>query len=254
VLFGLVAGLDQSILSPIAVLYSNLICAITLGFVAAIEPAEEGIMEMLPRRIGKRLIGRYLLLRILLGTFTLTCLTVGSAFWLKSFNPSGSDLCNLADRNLNGCQGHKYYFEDIRAIAFNVLDFGAIGITLSARFAYNSSIHPRVFYGNKYVWYSVLIVAVLQVAITHIPGLNSTVMQMRGMDGNGWGITFLFMFITFFVMEIEKGVRRMLRAKGSDTDDNEYGVFDNQAEANASTHGKLLPTGASKLNLVSLEK
>jgi len=254
VLFGLVAGLDQSILSPIAVLYSNLICAITLGFVAAIEPAEEGIMEMLPRRIGKRLIGRYLLLRILLGTFTLTCLTVGSAFWLKSFNPSGSDLCNLADRNLNGCQGHKYYFEDIRAIAFNVLDFGAIGITLSARFAYNSSIHPRVFYGNKYVWYSVLIVAVLQVAITHIPGLNSTVMQMRGMDGNGWGITFLFMFITFFVMEIEKGVRRMLRAKGSDTDDNEYGVFDNQAEANASTHGKLLPPGASKLNLVALEK
>merc|ERR1719491_75946 len=254
VLFGLLFGLRESPLSPIQVLYSNLICAITLGFVCAIEPAEQGIMDMAPRRIGKRLIGRYLLLRILLGTATLTCLTVGSAFWLKSFNPSGADLCDYKDRALPECLGHDYYFEDIRAIAFNVLDFGAIGITLSARFAYNSSIHPRVFYGNKYVWYSVLIVAVLQVAITHIPGLNDTVMQMRGMDGTGWGITFLFMFITFFVMEIEKGVRRMLRAKGSDTDDNEYGVFDNQAEANASTHGKLLPPGASKLNLVSLEK
>jgi len=254
VLFGLAAGLNQSPLSPIQVLYSNLICAVTLGFVSAIEPAEEGIMDMAPRRIGKRLIGRYLLLRILLGTATLTCLTVGSAFWLKSFNPSGEDLCDYDDRNESQCFDHKYYIEDIRAISFNVLDFGAIGITLSARFAYNSSIHPRVFFGNKYCWYSVLIVSVLQVAITHIPGLNTTVFQMRGMDGNGWGITFLMMFLTFFVMEIEKGARRMLRAKGSDTDDKEYGMFDNEAEANASVHGKLLPPGASSLNLVALEK
>merc|ERR1712086_1209162 len=89
VLFGLLFGLKQSPLSPIQVLYSNLICAITLGFVSAIEPAEDGIMEMSPRRIGKRLIGRYLLLRILIATFTLTSLVVGSTFWLKSFNPAG---------------------------------------------------------------------------------------------------------------------------------------------------------------------
>merc|ERR1740124_1540310 len=119
VLFGLACGLNQSPLSPIQVLYSNLICAVTLGFVSAIEPAEDGIMDMPPRRIGKRLIGRYLFLRILLGTFTLTALTVVSTFWLKSHNADD-----------------KYYLEDIRAIAFNVLDFGAIGITLSARFAY----------------------------------------------------------------------------------------------------------------------
>merc|ERR1739844_100123 len=89
VLFGLAFGLQQSPLSPIQVLYSNLICAITLGFVAAIEPAEEGIMTLPPRRIGKRLIGRYLLLRILLATFTLTCLVVASAFWLKTNNEGG---------------------------------------------------------------------------------------------------------------------------------------------------------------------
>lgn len=33
VLFGLLLGLDQSPLSSIQVLYSNLICAVTLGFV-----------------------------------------------------------------------------------------------------------------------------------------------------------------------------------------------------------------------------
>merc|ERR1739844_477535 len=97
VLFGLACGLEKSPLSPIQVLYSNLICAITLGFVTAIEPAEDGIMKLPPRRVGKRLIGRYLLLRILIGTFTLTSLVVASAFWLKSLNPEGQ-LYSIAEK------------------------------------------------------------------------------------------------------------------------------------------------------------
>lgn len=254
VLFGLACGLKQSPLSPIQVLYSNLICAITLGFVSAIEPAEKGIMEMEPRRIGKRLIGRYLFLRILLGTFTLTALTVSAAFWLKGQNPVSRPLCSIDDEDLDECAGDLYFLEDIRAISFNVLDFGAIAITLSARFAYNSAIHPRLFSGNKYCWYSVGIVALLQVALTHIPGVNSVVFQMKAMDGLGWGITFLMMVIVFLVMESEKWVRRILRAKGSDTDDQEYGVFDNTEEATAEPTGKLLPPGASSLNLVAMEK
>merc|ERR1712071_95258 len=161
VLFGLLFGLKQSPLSPIQVLYSNLICAITLGFVSAIEPAEDGIMDMAPRRLGKRLIGRYLLLRILLGTFTLTGLVVGGAFWLKGYNTDGI-LPQYAKRDEFFAENPqytvddvKYYMEHIRAVSFNILDFGAIGVTLSARFAYLSSIHPRVFRGNKYAWYSV---------------------------------------------------------------------------------------------------
>jgi magnesium-transporting ATPase (P-type) len=43
VLFGLLFGLRQSPLTPIQVLYSNLVCAITLGFVCAVEPAEDGM-------------------------------------------------------------------------------------------------------------------------------------------------------------------------------------------------------------------
>mmetsp|Transcript_9651 Transcript_9651/g.21463 ORF Transcript_9651/g.21463 Transcript_9651/m.21463 type:complete len:1112 (-) Transcript_9651:52-3387(-) len=257
VLFGLAIGLEQSPLSPIQVLYSNLICAITLGFVTAIEPAEKGIMKLPPRRIGKRLIGRYLLLRILLGTFTLTFLVVGSCFWLLSYNtatPSKAAEMYIYDPKCEaGCHYNltyngpgkicqtsedkdwdaipasaggviEYCLADLRAIAFNVLDFGAIAITLSARFAYNSSISPRIFKGNKYCWYSVFIVAVLQVFITYVPGVNDIIFLMSrdGMDGTQWGITFLFMFIVFFVMETEKALRRHLKYKGADTDDAEF--------------------------------
>jgi magnesium-transporting ATPase (P-type) len=72
VLFGFAFGLQELPLTAIQVLYSNLICAVTLGFACAVEPAEDGIMNLPPRRVGKRLIGRYLLLRIILGTAVLT--------------------------------------------------------------------------------------------------------------------------------------------------------------------------------------
>ena len=252
VLFGLAFGLKQSPLSPIQVLYSNLICAITLGFVSAIEPAEDGIMSLPPRRIGKRLIGRYLLFRILIGTITLTFLVVASAFMLKHLNGT-SDIWSATDKSIFG--ELSYYLEDIRSIAFNVLDFGAISITLSARFSYHTSIHPRVFKGNKYCWHSVMIVVVLQVLITYTPGLNNVIFLMSrdGMDGTQWGITILFMIIVFLVMETEKSIRRHLKWKGVDTDDVTYGVFDNPSEGEP-LEGKLLPDGASSLSLVALEK
>jgi len=253
VLFGLLCGLDKSPLSPIQVLYSNLICAITLGFVLAIEPSEEGIMNLPPRSTGKRLIGRFLLLRILIGTFTLTMLVVASAFWLRSYNDDGCDFYDEDDDNSENSAGPscKYDLMDIRACAFNVLDFGAIGVTLSARFAYNSSIHTRIFKNNKYCWYSIFIVAALQVFITYCPGLNESGFQMKAMDGRQWGITFLFMLVVFFVMELEKAIRRSLKSTGSDTDDIQPSSFD--APPSDANEGKpLLPKGASRLNLVSM--
>jgi magnesium-transporting ATPase (P-type) len=274
-----------------------LICAITLGFVAAIEPPEDGIMDLPPRRIGKRLIGRYLLLRILMATFTLTCLVVASAFWLKRYNDGGhlfskedskdpnsvfdSATCNenfpggvdtyfslndfkdvvngasLDDLyDVYGCERMelKYYLEHIRAVSFNVLDFGAISITLSARFTYLSSIHPRIFRGNIYAWYSVVIVVVLQIILTHVPGLNSVVFQMLPMDGRSWGIVIFFMIVVFIVMESEKLLRSYLKFKGVDTDDRQYGAFDNPTEGEKEKDAGLLPKGASKLNLATLEK
>lgn len=233
ILFGLAFGLKNSLISPIQVLYSNLICAITLGFVSAIEPAEDGIMKLPPRRIGKRLIGRYLLLRILLATFALTFLVVGSAFIVESQNDC-EELIFEVDANENNTFEEtgecKYYYEDIRAMTFNVLDFGAIAITLSARFTYLSSFHPRVFHGNKYVWISIAIVGLLQVFITYTPGLNKVIFQMHSMEGWMWGVVFGFAFALFVIMEVEKAIRSFLKFRGEDTDDREYGVFDDPNE------------------------
>jgi magnesium-transporting ATPase (P-type) len=228
VLFGLACGLQDSPLTAIQVLYSNLICAVTLGFVCAVEPAEDGIMAIPPRRVGKRLIGRYLFLRICLGTAFLTAAVVGASFISLDLGYSAAAQ---------------------RASAFNTLNFGAISITCSARFTYNSSIHPRLFRGNNILIYSIIIVIVLQVFTTYTPGLNSVIFSMEGMNGTQWAVVIGFAVIVFLVMEAEKGLRRYFRAQGKDTGDAEVSAFDAKVKPAPPAGFRLLPKGASKLGV-----
>jgi magnesium-transporting ATPase (P-type) len=233
VLFGIICGLEQSPLTPIQVLYCNLICAVTLGFVAAVEPAEDGIMTKPPRRVGKRLIGRFLLLRIAIGTIALVTSTVGSVFWLKS----------LGD----------YTQDDFHSQALNTLSFGAVAITISARFAYNSAFHQRSLSGNPLAWYSYAIMTLLQVFITYTPGVNEIIFEMAPMDGMQWGIVAVFMVAVLIIMETEKSVRRYLSSLGEDTDDMNYDArFDATPDAhNAANQGPLPKT---HLNLIESKR
>jgi len=205
VLVGLALGMPEAPLTPIQVLYSNLICAVTLGFVCAVEPAEDGIMDNPPRRVGKRLIGRYLGLRIMMATLFLTGFVVGSVFWALHLEKTMAQA---------------------RSQAMAVLNFGAISVTLSARFTYNSSLHPRILFGNKFCWISIVIVIALQFFITYTPGLNKAVFGMEAMDLDQWGIVCIFMAAQLAIMEIEKAIRRILKSKNFDTDDRNLSVID----------------------------
>ena len=161
---------------------------------------------------------------------------------MRQFKSRRMSLLGTADQNS----------VKIRAVAFNTLDFGAMSVMMSARFAYNSAFHPRVFRGNPAALASCAIVTVLQLCLTYIPGLNSFVFSMKGMDGVGWGLVIASMVIVFAVMEIEKAIRRNLKAKGADTDDREQGYFDEQVQPKDNEAMKM-PKGASKLNLMEIE-
>jgi len=237
------ASNDKVILTAIQVLYCNLICAVTLGFVAAVEPAEAGIMDVPPRRVGKRLIGRFLFLRIALGTILLVFVTVGASFWAEDIlgkQPYG--LENTDPDSINR----------VHSQASNTLTFGACFVTLSARFSLQSSIHPRVFMGNQFVLISILVVTVLQVFITYTPWVNTYVFAMAPMYAFQWGLVLLGGIIVFLGLELEKAFRRYLKARNYDTEDAEYGMFDSTPpEPNQDI---TLPKGASHLKLTEIKK
>lgn len=50
------------------------------------------------------------------------------------------------------------------------------------------------------------------------------------MDGFQWFIVILFMIVTFVVMEAEKALRNYLTTLKYDTEDKEYGFFDETPE------------------------
>jgi magnesium-transporting ATPase (P-type) len=263
VLVGLLARLPNTPITTIQILYSNFICAVTLGFVCAIEPAESGIMNMPPRRVGKRLIGRYLLLRIVMATIMLTGCVVASALIVD--HAKHYDYLNICaegyESNGKFCYddtGKRFYSDDrlkmMRSVAFNTLDFGAMSVMMSARFTYLSSIHPRVFKSNQAAVASCAIVTVLQLLLTYTPGLNSFVFSMKGMDGFAWIIVIGFMLVVFLFMETEKAVRRRLKAKGVDTDDRIESFLDELQDTEDEEFNMSLPKGASRLNLQELRR
>lgn len=229
VLFGILFGLTQSPLSSIQVLYCNLICAVTLCFVTAIEPAEEGIMDHPPRRVGKRLVGRYLLLRIFLGTLVLVSGSVGSVFWAYSL-------------------GHDLY--GARSQALNTLSFGAVALTASARFERKSAFHSRSFHGNSLAWWAYAIMTVCQVFITYTPGLNTIVFSQSGLDGMQWVIVIIVMVGVFIVMEAEKALRNYLADLKYDTEDRGVQPFDVEVEPDRTP----LPASASRFGRNELPK
>jgi magnesium-transporting ATPase (P-type) len=211
VLFGIACGLGYTPLSSIQVLYSNLITACTLGFVAAVEPEEEGIMDQPPRRVGKRLIGRFLLLRIVIATFALLAALLGASFWTR-----------------NAMGGGEAVMPYVRASALNALNLGAIATTASARFTRKSAFHVRSFYGNPFAQYSYAIIIVLQFFVTYVPGVNSIIFSQTGMAPWQWGLTILLAVGVFVTMEVEKCVRNYLTALKYDTDDLELDDYFDQ--------------------------
>ena len=201
-------------------------------------------MTMPPRKVDKRMIGRFLFLRIALGTVVLVLCTVGSVFWARDLYLKDNEV------------GSEVYENEIlplmRSQASNTLTFGACSITMSARFSYQNAFSTRSLYGNKFAWYSLLIVTVLQFAITYIPGLSTTVLSMGPMYAEQWGIVALLSFAVFVVMELEKALRRYLKSQQVDVGDSEYGIFD--GEIPEPEQDVSLPKGGSHLQLMELSK
>jgi magnesium-transporting ATPase (P-type) len=261
VLFGLVFGMPYSPLTPIQVLYCNLICAVTLGFVLAVEPPEEGIMKQAPRRVGKRLIGRYMLFRIAYASLVLIATTIGAVFWVRAW---GWDADYTVD-NLPPAYGTpqaqcNYWYAPgafccpfpvlkitggntvcpnndgrnlVRSQASNTLTLSAIAVMLSARFAYNTAFSARILTGNPFAWYSALVVTVLQLCITYIPGLNTVVFEMGPMVAAQWGLCALFFTVTLLCLEAEKMLVQHFKNKTWDTDDEKDQLFVAEEDASA---------------------
>jgi magnesium-transporting ATPase (P-type) len=188
IIAALVIGMALPV-TPIQILWVNLITAVTLGLALAFEPTEERTMRRAPRRRDEPLLGAELVWHIVFvaGLFAVGVLGV---------------FVHAVDRG--------YTEELARTIALNTLVVMEIFHLFFVRNFYGTSLTWKALRGTGPVWTTVVVITVAQFAITYVPVLQRifgthAVPFLDGLLVVGAGV------VLFAILEIEKQVRLRLR-------------------------------------------
>ena len=192
IILALLFGLSLPV-TPIQILWINLITAVTLGIALAFEPTEEGTMHRPPRPRSEPLLTGSLVWHIILVSILFICGVFGLYFY-------------ALDRG--------YSLDLARTIALNTLVVLEIFHLFYIRNMYSTSLTWNAVQGTKPVWLAVIVITMAQCAITYLPPLQGlfiteAISFFDGMLIIGVGVVF------FAIIEIEKQLRLRLCAMGS---------------------------------------
>jgi magnesium-transporting ATPase (P-type)/uncharacterized membrane protein len=146
VLFGLALPL-----SPVQILWVNLVVAVTLSLALGFEPTEPGLMHRPPRRPNAPILGGWLLWRMVLVSLLIGAATIG----VFLFEQRQGDPIAQA-----------------QTMAVNTLVLGQIFFLFNCRSLYESSLRPRVWFTNPAAWIAVGSLALLQCLFVYAPFMN----------------------------------------------------------------------------------
>lgn len=185
ILIAVVFGLTLP-LTPVQVLWVNMVTAVTLSLALAYEPAEAGIMTRPPRRPG----GSIISLRELGFVLTVSLLIGGAT---------------LAIFGLVVAAGHDVDYA--RTEAVTMLALGQLAFLFNCRFLSRSSLTPEILRGNRVIWWSALALVVLQLIYTYVPFMN-TLFDSRPLAAQDWLLPLALSIVIFLVVEVLKWLRR----------------------------------------------
>ncbi len=190
ILVALLFGLTLPI-TPIQILWVNLVTAVTLGLALAFEPSETNTMKRPPRKRNAPLIGGELAWHIVL----VSTLFLFGVFAIQAY---------ATDRG--------FAPELVRTMAMNTLVVMEIFHLFFIRNIYGTSLAAKAVKGTPVVWASVVAVTAAQFAVTYVPALQRVfgtkpVPLFDGVLIIGVGVAL------FAIIEIEKQVRLSLNAQ-----------------------------------------
>ncbi len=184
VILALMLGLNLPI-TPIQILWVNMITAVTLGIALAFEPTEENTMQRPPRPRSESLLSAGLMWHIVL----VASLFLAGIFGIYEYAVSSGYSESLA-----------------RTLAVNTLVVLEIFHLLFIRNMYGSALSGKAVRATRAVWISIIVVIIGQIAITYVPWLQSVFET----EGVGLFDTMLMLGIgvtMFFIIEVEKQLR-----------------------------------------------
>ena len=190
IIVAMLAGLPYPI-TPVQILWVNMITAVTLGMALAFEPTDKDTMKKPPRPRGQALIQPALVWQIML---------VGSLFFLAVFS-----IYQYAIE-----AGHEV--EYARTQAMNMLVGLEIFYLFFIRTMHRRSISLSGIRGTRVVWSAVGFVVIAQLAICYIPVLQ-TVFGTRAPDTTDNLLIVLTGIVMLILLEMEKVIRLNVYAR-----------------------------------------
>ena len=189
ILTAILLGFKELPLTPVQILWVNMITAVTLALALAFEPPEKNVMQRPPRDAVEPILTPYFIWRISFVSIILMSGTFGLFLWQMD---AGSSI------------------EHARTVAVNTLVMFEIFYLFNSRYITASVFNRAGFTGNPYVLIAIAVLILFQLAFTYL-----TPMQMlfgtTAIDLNMWLRIILVSSSVLFLVEIEKYFTRRHR-------------------------------------------
>ena len=176
-------------ITPLQILWVNMVTAVTLGLALAFEPTEPGVMRQPPRDAREPVLSRFLTFRIVFVSLILVTGTFGLFLWERM---NGASLI-LA-----------------QTVAVNTLVAFEVFYLLNTRRIHERLRRPDDFLGNRYALYAIAAVGALQVLFTYTPVLQN-LFGTAALDAMAWVRILAVAFSVFLLVEAEKAMFQRFR-------------------------------------------
>ncbi len=177
-------------LTPVQILWVNMVVAVTLALALAFEPAEPGIMSRSPRRSDAPIISMAFLWRI----------------GLVSMLIGGATIAVFQHQLASGAS-----VELARTMAINTLVIAQAFYLFNSRYLYASSLNLKLLFVNRVAWLAIGVLALLQAAFIYLPYMNSWFGTVP-LQAQHWIVPAGIGLGIFLLMELEKVVvNRLMR-------------------------------------------
>ena len=175
-------------ITPLQILWVNMITAVSLGIALAFEVPELNIMKRGPRAPGESIFSKYFIWRLI---FVSLAMVIGT-FYLFDYEYSRGESLEVA-----------------RTVAVNTIVFGEIFYLFNCRRISESSLNIEGIFGNKIILIAAAIVIVFQILLTYWPVMQ-TLFSTSSIDIDSWGRILMFGALLFLLVELEKYIYKKL--------------------------------------------
>jgi magnesium-transporting ATPase (P-type) len=182
---------DVMPITPIQILWVNMITAVTLALALAFEPSEQGIMQRPPRPPREPIISGYLIWRII---FVSVLIATFSKLLFNHHLMEGASL------------------EAARTVTVNTLVAGQLFYLFNSRFLVHSSLSLNGFLGNRPALVAVGALVVFQLAFTYLE-ISHRLFGTADIPAEEWVWILGAGLAVFLLVELEKMVMRIIRQR-----------------------------------------